>query len=303
MRSFCPQYKYASSRRETLKSSSRGNKTPLTRVRDPLQAHRLYFPTNYSALSPGGRDSPSLTRITGRRAAAGRRVRERVGGVGALVYSAINRGARFAKWNNGKPRRRVETTKGRRHGRRVGVRRDGWLRRRGGARAEGCDKLWPLFHPLSPSRVTTKHRTKEYHPRTLWRILRALARELYYPGGQSGTLRGHCAKTGGRAGGTLSSRCQTVCLCRAFARERRQDAYFPERSRGKSQRRGLIERSLDSVVPSSLGTSNSVLVTREWSGIVVNYQASGRLFHFNPSCRRYDRLVSLRHSFALSFAS
>lgn len=63
-------YKYANSRyeREMLKSPRTRNKTPfaLGGREDPLRAHRLYFPTNYSALSPEGRDSPSLTRITGR---------------------------------------------------------------------------------------------------------------------------------------------------------------------------------------------------------------------------------------------
>lgn len=57
------------------------------------------------------------------------------------------------------------------------------------------------------ARVTTKHGTKEYHPRTFLENpsrsrararARAYARsrELYYPRGQSGTLRGHCAKRG-----------------------------------------------------------------------------------------------------------
>lgn len=48
-----------------------------------------------------------------------------------------------------------------------------------------------------PRRVTTKHGTKEYHPRTfLEDPSRSRSRELYYPQGQSGTLRDHCAKRG-----------------------------------------------------------------------------------------------------------
>lgn len=79
-----------------------------------------------------------------------------------------------------------------------------------GGLARTLDKLPPRL-----CRVTTKHRTKEYHPRTFWRILRARSRELYYPRGQSGTLRGHCTKRG-----TVFQGCQMVYLFCVFASRR-----------------------------------------------------------------------------------